>query len=68
MYNENLLGNYMRLIDIKDHNNKDNLKSVKLRERAAAAVNKMMNTLGFKHVLGKSKIDKDTSIENWARL
>ena len=44
MYNEDIIRNSMRLIDIKHHHSEYNLKSVKFRERErAATANTMIN-------------------------
>jgi hypothetical protein len=65
MYDINPLNNFLALIDIKNHKEENNLRSYKTVERVNT-INKLINGLGWAHVMDKTKIKKDDLIDNWA--
>ena len=67
MYDTNPLNNFLGLVDLRNHEKEDNLRSAKFVERVET-VRKLLNALGFANALDREKIEKDTFLENWAAV
>jgi hypothetical protein len=64
MYDNNALEKFVSLIDIRNHEKEDNLRSAKFVERAETA-KKLIQGLGFSSALDREKIRRETFVENW---
>ena len=65
MYDNNPLNNFLGLIDMRNHEKQDNLRSAKFVERAET-VGKLLTDLGFENALDRQKINKESFLDNWA--
>jgi hypothetical protein len=67
LYDNNPLDNFLGLIDIRNHQKEDNLRSAKFVERVGVA-KKLIEGLGFLSVLDRDRMDRKTFMENWAKV
>ena len=66
LYDNNPLDNFLSLIDIRNHDRQDNLRSAKHVERTEM-VKKLLNGLGFASAVDKNRIDRDTFVEGFVK-
>ena len=66
MYDCDPLKNFLTLIDARNHQREDNLKSAKHVERADMA-RKLLNGLGFASVVDKGRVERETLLGNFVR-
>jgi hypothetical protein len=66
LYDNNPLDNFLSLIDIRNHDRRDNLRSAKHVERTEM-VKKLLNGLGFASAVDKNRIDRDTFVDGFVK-
>ena len=64
MCDDNPLDNFLGLVDLRNHQKEDNLRSAKYTERVET-VKKLLELLGYESCVVKAKLDEDTLEENW---
>ena len=65
MYDNNPLDNFVSLVDIRNHEKEDNLRSAKFVERSGMTM-KLLRALGFETVMDRRKIGREDFMRRWA--